>query len=399
MKKITLEEVQRVAKSLGFRCLSDDVHSVDESLQWECRYGHRWKTKFYHIKTGHGCPECSKGISERICRAYFETYFDEKFPSTKKLSWLINSKGNPMELDGYCERLKLAFEYQGHQHFHYVNVFHKDASDLNARRNDDVLKRELCKRNGVFLIEIHYSIEHKNIGKYIIKECDHLGIAIPHPNKKVNYLNFKIYSPDKLKYFQEFAKTKSAVCLSEAYINNTTPLRMKCNICGTIWNIRPSNIKSGKWCPKCARNKLNKSMEEKYQIKRNIALGKAKEIIKSHNGRLISDRIENKETKLKIICSKGHNFKIRYDHLLNGHYCNKCAVIRNSEKQRGNLEEMQRIAKSRKGNCLSKEYISSEKNLLWKCEKGHHWKATPKNVKRGSWCQKCYWNNRKRKSK
>jgi hypothetical protein len=65
-------------------------------------------------------------------------------------------------------------------------------------------------------------------------------------------------------------------------------------------------------------------MEEKYKIKRNIAFNKAKEIVKSHNAKLISDKIDSKETKLEIICDKGHNFKIRYDHLLNGHWCKMC---------------------------------------------------------------------------
>ena len=32
---------------------------------------------------------------------------------------------------------------------------------------------------------------------------------------------------------------------------------------------------------------------------------------------------------------------------------------------------------------------NSGKKVWWKCDKGHEWKASPVNVKRGSWCPFC----------
>lgn len=46
------------------------------------------------------------------------------------------------------------------------------------------------------------------------------------------------------------------------------------------------------------------------------------------------------------------------------------------------LEDMQEIAKSRGGKCLSKEYNGSGNNLIWGCENGHKWEATPHNIKK-----------------
>jgi len=50
---------------------------------------------------------------------------------------------------------------------------------------------------------------------------------------------------------------------------------------------------------------------------------------------------------------------------------------------------MNLLAESRNGKCLSNTYINNQANLLWECNKGHHWKATAANIKRGKWCPEC----------
>lgn len=57
---------------------------------------------------------------------------------------------------------------------------------------------------------------------------------------------------------------------------------------------------------------------------------------------------------------------------------------------KGSIIEMQEIAKSRGGFCVSKKYINSKEKLWWKCFKGHRWQSTPFSVKvRKSWCPVC----------
>ncbi|MEA1959127.1 MAG: NAD(P)-binding oxidoreductase [Chloroflexota bacterium] len=53
------------------------------------------------------------------------------------------------------------------------------------------------------------------------------------------------------------------------------------------------------------------------------------------------------------------------------------------------LEEMQALAKSRGGECLSKEYIDIKSKLKWKCASGHEWEATPRLHLTGHWCADC----------
>jgi len=54
------------------------------------------------------------------------------------------------------------------------------------------------------------------------------------------------------------------------------------------------------------------------------------------------------------------------------------------------IEDAQKIAIERNGECLSNEYINTHKKLKWKCNiDGHIWYAIPNNIKRGSWCPLC----------
>lgn len=56
---------------------------------------------------------------------------------------MMHSTGQPVELDVFVEELKLGFEFQGPQHYkpmYGMNI------DLEAQKNSDKEKRELCKQ-------------------------------------------------------------------------------------------------------------------------------------------------------------------------------------------------------------------------------------------------------------
>jgi nucleoside-diphosphate-sugar epimerase len=63
--------------------------------------------------------------------------------------------------------------------------------------------------------------------------------------------------------------------------------------------------------------------------------------------------------------------------------------IRESEPGRCTIKDMQELAQSRGGRCLSTEFIDIETKLKWKCAFGHEWEATPRLLKAGHWCAEC----------
>jgi hypothetical protein len=57
------------------------------------------------------------------------------------------------------------------------------------------------------------------------------------------------------------------------------------------------------------------------------------------------------------------------------------------------IEDMRALAHDKNGECLSTRYLGAQKKLLWRCGKGHEWKAQPNMVKNeGTWCPYCAGN-------
>jgi hypothetical protein len=366
--KLSIKEMQSMAKSRGGLCLSTNYANAHTKLIWQCKEGHIWKATANGIQQGQWCPKCSEGISERICRKIFENIFDEKFPK-RRPEWLVTPQGIRMELDGYCKKLKIAFEYQGVQHYGYHPRFHVKRT-FDQQKSQNYLKRKKCEDNYVVLIEVPHTVDYEKMPEYIIRECKKRNIEIPEITKSLDYKLMNVYSPEKLKEMQEIAKEKGGLCLSKKYINSMTKLRLQCAE-GHIWEAAPGSIKSGHWCPKCCGH-AKLTIEEM----RNLAEQKG--------GFCLSEKYINSKTKLKWQCEKGHIWETTADCIKQGQWCPYC-----SHHVRLSIDEMKKIAENRGGICLSDVYISANTKLRWQCKEGHIWKATPGNIKSGQWCPKC----------
>ena len=70
-----------------------------------------------------------------------------------------------LELDGYCKKLKLAFEYDGIHHHEYPNPFHGSEREFHLQRKRDEMKDRKCKRHGITPIRIKYDV--RDLESYI----------------------------------------------------------------------------------------------------------------------------------------------------------------------------------------------------------------------------------------
>lgn len=113
----------------------------------------------------------SKG--ELACRKALEEIYGQPFPSDWP-SWLINPKtGAGMELDCYNEKLKIALEYHGRQHYEFVPFFHKTRENFEALQERDRLKLDILQEKGIYLITVPYTVKLEDIKEYIIYYLPH----------------------------------------------------------------------------------------------------------------------------------------------------------------------------------------------------------------------------------
>jgi hypothetical protein len=86
-----------------------------------------------------------------------------------------------MELDGYNEEHRIAFEHQGEQHYRKSH-YSPTERDVDRRKKDDALKRKQCRQNNIKLIEIRTVITKSPLSELksqIKKELIKLKIEIP----------------------------------------------------------------------------------------------------------------------------------------------------------------------------------------------------------------------------
>ena len=119
-------------------------------------------------KTSKGEIEC-----KRVLENYFNKPFDKERPGF--LNNPVTGSKHNLELDCFNKELGLAVEYSGRQHYHYVPFFHKNKEVFYNQKYRDELKRRMCKDNGVVLIEVPYTVKHKNIETFLKKELYNRG--------------------------------------------------------------------------------------------------------------------------------------------------------------------------------------------------------------------------------
>lgn len=107
-------------------------------------------------------------------------------------------------------------------------------------------------------------------------------------------------------------------------------------------------------------------------------------LARERRGRCISTIYVNSVTQLLWRCEVGHEWGAVPASIQKGSWCPDCARVR-----RLTLEEMQELAESRRGKCVSESYQNNATRLKWRCETGHEWTATPLHIKKGHWCPFC----------
>tara|TARA_Y100000294_G_C8536531_1_gene329303 strand:- start:33 stop:1193 length:1161 start_codon:yes stop_codon:yes gene_type:complete len=314
-KKLTLKKIQEIAKERSGKCLSKKYVNSYSKLTWKCLQGHVWESSAKNVlHKGSWCPQCNIYFGEEICRTTFEQLFNNKFVRIRP-KWLINNDKNRMELDGYCENLKTAFEYQGKQHY-IISRFSKSKSSLKKRITDDMIKSQICKEKNINLFAIKHTDNLIQLPKLIEHKAKKMNLDL----KKINFekkIDFnKIYShKDHIKTVQELAKKKDGKCLSKKYVNSYSKLIWEC-LKGHVWEATPNSVQSGTWCPKCSEREL-------------LTIELMQEVARKKGGKCLSKKYISNKVKLKWECAKGHVWWAKPINVkVFGNWCLKCYKLK-----------------------------------------------------------------------
>ena len=370
-KRLTIEDMHQIAKERNGKCFSNKYVNSKTKLNWQCSEGHEWSAVPSSVMKGSWCPTCHTFYSEELCRTTFEQLFNENFLKLTP-KWLRSQDGFPMHLDGYCKKLEIAFEYQGHHHFNlsYFNNF--DEEKLAKQKERDKLKSHLCKDNNIHLIAITYKDDLRALPNLLYKKFNQIGVDVSRIDfdKRIDFN--KVYQhKTKLEIIQEIAKKKGGRCLSDKYLGIEDKLTFKCSE-GHLWNATANSIKlQGTWCRTCGgTERLN--IEDMHQV------------AKERGGFCLSDKYVNGKTKLIWQCAEGHKWSAVPSSVRSGTWCSTCFGTNPYT-----MKDIKKMAVERGGLCKSESYGGAHTNLLWQCAEGHTWKATPNSIRRGSWCKKC----------
>jgi predicted XRE-type DNA-binding protein len=104
------------------------------------------------------------------------------------------------------------------------------------------------------------------------------------------------------------------------------------------------------------------------------------------------DEYKNKNTKLKYICTNGHEGFMSWDHFQRGNGCFVCGYKLSSKKRRKNFQDIKNEFEKRNYRLLTEEneYKNSQQKLKYICPNGHECLISWNNFQHGYGCPICF---------
>ena len=126
--------------------------------------------KQYSYENNSQQPQGNKKESrgERECRRILQKIFNKPFPNVRP-DFMFNSiTGDKLEFDMYDPQLKLVVEYNGQQHYKFTPFFHKTKDSFRNQQYRDKMKKDICKKMGIVLIDVPYTVKIEEIESFLV---------------------------------------------------------------------------------------------------------------------------------------------------------------------------------------------------------------------------------------
>lgn len=307
-----------------------------KKVLWKCSMcNYEWVATVDSRTRGNGCPSCAKRKQSSFPEQAIFFYVKQKYPDA--INRYTDETFSKMELDIYIPSLKTGIEYDG-KHWHKGSISEKREKE----------KYLLCKKNNITLIRIKEANDYTEI-----------------------FADQLIFCSSKL---DDTIKK----------INEIIPLYENIDTERDRFDILSNYIKS---------------------LKSNSFAAKHPEIAKewnyNKNGDLAPDMFSEFSTQAKFwwICKNGHEWQSTIANRTkmgsNCPYCSNRKLLKGyndflSTNKNSQLAEEWDFELNNNENIYMDSLTEGSKiKVWWKCEKGHSWKTTITERKRGSGCPYC----------
>lgn len=322
-----MKELQGIVLSKGGKIKDGEkyINSVTK-MTFIDQLGNEFKMTPKSVKRGRW-SSFEQNCYEHVCRQIIEKIYGKKFPSNWEV--LKRRNGNRLQLDGYCEELNIAFEYQGIQHTvgwgKSATLMKKSLQGIQER---DWEKKEKCKEKGIFLIEVNYYKKINNYQDMVKQTLLDIKKSYQQNNKDIplfiNYIKKDdiVIDLSKISHLVIMQQEVERLCEvkggkvkdGERYVGSH--IKMICiDKSGNEFSIAPSSLKRGGWSPYERSYRVEYCLNYMMELEKNVKL----------NGGSIKDgeMYTNSQTKMIFIDKNGVEFKCYPKLIKNGKWPKK----------------------------------------------------------------------------
>lgn len=371
----TFAQIRAIAREKGGLCLSTEYVNYRIPLRWRCAEGHEWHTTAATIQRGSWCPSCASAAR----------YDGEKARVFAEVQAIARERG------GLC----LSTEYVNSQtHLRWRCA---EGHEWEAVRQS-VARGSWCARCAGMVLTIDdmhevarvrggrcLSRSYQGEGSPLLWRCaeGHEWKAIPGNVRRGKWCPYCARNARKtIADVQGMAAEHGGVCLSTSIESSRDPLRLRCRI-GHEFSSDAQRLQAGQWCPRC-RGVPRGTLE------------RLRRAVKRRGGVLLDTEYHGSQIPVRVRCREGHEWSVLPPSLTNGRWCRECWIASSEGRtnQRLSIVDMQEVAASRGGRCLSDTYVNNRTQLRWQCHDGHEWDARPASIRSGHWCPVCAYRHR-----
>lgn len=262
---------------------------------------------------------------EKLCLIILREIFPNSEWQHNKRFDFLTFQDSRLELDGYCENLKLAFEHQGKQHNEYTPHIHKSEDGFNLQLKRDLFKKQKCAEVGINLLVIDQTdlIVERYI-ELITNELKKYNYAVP-DNLDIKSIEEKWIAFGQNPNAELHEKIKENLGSHELltdyhHIHIGSVVDYICSNCKEVNTVKASNFTVGgprKYCTKC----YSKNRKNLFQAKLNAE--------KDNIPGFIFEKLSVGDDGFSIVCDRGHKQKVTLNklerHFQGGQYlCTEC---------------------------------------------------------------------------